>query len=171
RLEQRAGRAFAVGAADDEKRRAGVAAEALAHLAHALEAHLDGLRVDALDVLEPPGKVFRGRAQLAGPGWRCSSVIRLASLSRIWRRSTIRSMAPFSNRNSARWKPSGSFSRTVCSITRGPAKPISARGSAITISPSIAKLADTPPMVGSVSRVMNGSLRCESSVSAAVVFA
>ena len=61
------------------------------------------------------------------------------------------SIAPFSSRNSARWKPSGSFSRTVCSITRGPAKPISAFGSAITTSPSMAKLADTPPMVGSVS--------------------
>jgi hypothetical protein len=46
------------------------------------------------------------------------------------------SIAPFSSRNSARWKPSGSFSRTVCSITRGPAKPISAPGSAITTSPT-----------------------------------
>ena len=70
------------------------------------------------------------------------------------------SIAPFSSRNSARWKPSGSFWRTVCSITRGPAKPISALGSAMTTSPIIAKLADTPPMVGSVSTVMNGSLRC-----------
>jgi hypothetical protein len=38
------------------------------------------------------------------------------------------SIAPFSSRNSARWNPSGSFWRTVCSITRGPAKPISALG-------------------------------------------
>lgn len=38
----------------------------------------------------------------------------------------------------------------VCSITRGPAKPISAPGSARIISPSIAKLAVTPPVVGSV---------------------
>jgi hypothetical protein len=37
-----------------------------------------------------------------------------------------------------RWKPSGSFSRMVCSITRGPAKQISAPGSAIWTSPSIA---------------------------------
>src|SRR3981189_1348293 len=58
------------------------------------------------------------------------------------------STAPFSSRNSARWKPSGSFSRTVCSMTRGPAKPMSARGSAITVSPVIRKLAETPPMVG-----------------------
>ena len=64
------------------------------------------------------------------------------------------SMAPFCSRNSARWKPSGSFSRTVFSITRGPAKPISAFGSAMTTSPMKAKLADTPPMVGSVSTLM-----------------
>src|SRR3989454_1506364 len=70
------------------------------------------------------------------------------SLSRSCRRSTIMSIAPFSSRNSARWKPSGSFCRTVCSITRGPAKPISALGSAITTSPIIAKLAETPPIVG-----------------------
>jgi len=38
----------------------------------------------------------------------------------------------------ARWNPSGSFSRMVCSMTRWPAKPISAPGSAIWTSPSIA---------------------------------
>src|SRR6266704_1228327 len=52
------------------------------------------------------------------------------------------SIAPFSSRNSARWKPSGSFCRTVCSMTRGPAKPIRAFGSAITTSPSMAKLGE-----------------------------
>ena len=41
----------------------------------------------------------------------------------------------FGLRNSARWKPSGSLTRTVFSITRGPAKPIRALGSAITTSP------------------------------------
>src|SRR5206468_3407781 len=44
-------------------------------------------------------------------------------------------------------------------MTRGPAKPISARGSARTTSPSIAKLAVTPPVVGSVRTEMYGS-RC-----------
>ena len=56
-------------------------------------------------------------------------------------------------------------------MTRGPAKPISALGSAMTMSPIIAKLAETPPMVGSVNTVMNGSLRWASSVSEAVVLA
>ena len=56
-------------------------------------------------------------------------------------------------------------------MTRGPAKPISALGSAITTSPIMAKLADTPPMVGSVSTEMNGRRRSARSVSAAVVFA
>ena len=48
------------------------------------------------------------------------------------------------------------LSRTVCSITRGPAKPMSALGSAMTTSPIKAKEAETPPIVGSVSTVMNG---------------
>ena len=52
--------------------------------------------------------------------------------------------------NSARWKSSGSFSPMVCSMTLGPAKPISAPGSARITSPREAKLAVTPPVVGSV---------------------
>ena len=64
---------------------------------------------------------------------------------------------PFSMRNSERWKPSGSFCRIVCSMMRGPANPICAFGSAILRSPSIAKLALTPPVVGSVSTAMYGS--------------
>ena len=42
------------------------------------------------------------------------------------------------------------------SMTRGPAKPMSASGSAILMSPSMPRLADTPPVVGSVSTEMNG---------------
>jgi hypothetical protein len=38
------------------------------------------------------------------------------------RRSTTKSSMPCSRRNSLRWKPSGSFWRIVCSITRGPGK-------------------------------------------------
>ena len=81
------------------------------------------------------------------------------------------SMAPFSSRNSERWKPSGSVSRTVCSITRGPAKPMSAPGSAMTTSPMKAKLADTPPIVGSVRIEMNGCFAAVSWCSDAVVLA
>jgi len=58
------------------------------------------------------------------------------------------STIPCSTRNSERWNPSGSFWRMVCSMTRGPAKPISALGSARMTSPSQAKLAATPPVVG-----------------------
>ena len=61
---------------------------------------------------------------------------------------------PWASRNSLRWNPSGSVCRMVCSMTRGPAKPISAFGSATLTSPSIAKLAVTPPVVGSVSTEM-----------------
>jgi hypothetical protein len=74
---------------------------------------------------------------------------------------------PCSRRNSLRWNPSGSFWRIVCSITRGPANPISAFGSAMFRSPSIAKLAVTPPVVGSVSTEMNGSRARSSRASAA----
>ena len=81
------------------------------------------------------------------------------------------SIAPFSIRNSLRWNPGGSFSRTVCSITRGPAKPINAFGSAMLRSPSMAKLAETPPMVGSVSTEMYGKPRSCIFASAAEVFA
>ena len=48
----------------------------------------------------------------------------------------------------------GSVWRMVCSITRGPAKPISALGSAMMTSPSIANDAVTPPVVGSVKTEM-----------------
>ncbi len=61
-----------------------------------------------------------------GAGRFISFARMLASLRRISGRRTIISIAPFSIRNSLRWNPGGSFSRTVCSITRGPAKPISA---------------------------------------------
>src|SRR3546814_1225621 len=62
-------------------------------------------------------------------------------------------------------------SSDLCSITRGPANPISAFGSAIWISPSCAKLADTPPIVGCVSTETNGSPRSPSLASAADVLA
>ena len=64
--------------------------------------------------------------------------------------STILSIKPCSNKNSELWKPFGSFCFIVCSITLGPANPINALGSAKIISPKLAKLAVTPPVVGSV---------------------
>ena len=66
-------------------------------------------------------------------------------------RPTIASQKPCSRMNSERWNPAGSFFRAVCSITRGPANAVSAPGSAKVMSPSMAKLAVTPPVVGSVS--------------------
>ena len=56
-------------------------------------------------------------------------------------------------------------------MTRGPAKPISALGSAMFRSPSIAKLAVTPPVVGSVSTEMYGSRARSSRASAALILA
>ncbi len=63
---------------------------------------------------------------------------------------TTLSNCPCSNKNSAVWKSSGNFSFIVCSITLRPAKPINAFGSLKFISPTDAKLADTPPVVGCV---------------------
>ena len=71
-------------------------------------------------------------------------------LSRIVLRSAIPSRKPCSRRNSGLWKPSGSFWPMVCSMTLGPANPIREPGSARMMSPSMAKLAVTPPVVGSV---------------------
>ena len=59
----------------------------------------------------------------------------------------------------------------VCSITRGPAKPISASGSAMMTSPSIATEAATPPVVGWSSTEMYGTLASRSRLRAAEVLA
>ena len=56
-------------------------------------------------------------------------------------------------------------------ITRAPANPIRAPGSAMMISPRVAKLAVTPPMVGWVSTEMKGMPGGASLPSAALVFA
>ena len=61
---------------------------------------------------------------------------------------------PCLSMDSALRKPLGSFWRMVCSMTRGPANPITAPGSATITSASTAKLAVTPPYVGSVSIAM-----------------
>ena len=109
-----------------------------------LEAELDRRGMQPLLPLEPIGQVREARTGAASAGSDQGGVrqasagvrrsggrpISIASIvamrSRRSRRSTIMSIAPCSSRNSLRWKPSGSVSRTVCSITRGPAKPISA---------------------------------------------
>ena len=56
-------------------------------------------------------------------------------------------------------------------MTRGPANPIRAFGSATMTSPSIAKLAVTPPVVGSVNTEINGSFASCSIAKAAEIFA
>ena len=69
----------------------------------------------------------------------------------ISRRSTIQIEHCRARAGFAPLESVGSFCLIVCSITRGPANTISAPGSAMLRSPSIAKLAVTPPVVGSVS--------------------
>src|ERR1043165_2525153 len=79
--------------------------------------------------------------------------------SRRFLRWTTKSTKPCSCRNSLRWKPSGSSTLIVFQIVRGPAKPIRALGSAMMKSPSIAKLAVTPPVVGAAGSGMEGPPR------------
>ena len=71
-------------------------------------------------------------------------------VSRSEPRGTTSSIWPFSSRNSAVWNPSGRSCPMVCLITRCPAKPITAPGSARITSPCMANDAETPPVVGSV---------------------
>ena len=78
-----------------------------------------------------------------------SSRRRLASSSWSSDRATTRSMKPWLNRNSERWKPGGSSVAMVPAVTRAPAKPMSASGSATFTSPTAANEAKTPPVVGS----------------------
>ena len=144
--EEGAGRALAVGAGDVEDRRKLVlrAAEPVEQRARCARARA-GRR---------PARASTSRSSCAwtpGCAERAKSAIRRppsppardrrsssASFSFSSPRGTTMSIMPCSSRYSARWKPSGSFSRMVCSITRWPAKPISAPGSASWTSPSIA---------------------------------
>src|SRR5262249_5702891 len=92
--------------------------------------------------------------ELAPPLAQASRPRSRDSFSRSSLRGTMASIMPCCSRNSLRWNPSGSFCRKVCSMTRGPAKPMSAPGSARMTSPWKAKEAATPPVVGSSSTLM-----------------
>src|SRR5215472_10792119 len=87
-----------------------------------------------------PGPGRRGMDKTLLRGFSCfismySTLDRVVRISFLW--VTMSSM-PCSSRYSARWKPSGSFSRMVWAMTRAPVKPIWAPGSAICMSPSMA---------------------------------
>src|SRR5208282_2792947 len=86
-------------------------------------------------------------------------------------RTTTASSIPCSSKNSERWNPGGSFCLMVCSITRGPAKPIRAPGSAMLRSPNMANDAVTPPVVGSVRTEIYGTRALSKRASAAEIFA
>ena len=98
--------------------------------AQPVETEIDQARMQAV---QPGDDAFNPRAHAAacGSSLMRNSAISRASVARSSVRLTTMSTIPCSRKYSARWKPSGSYSRTVCSITRGPAKPISAPGSAI----------------------------------------
>ena len=106
RAHERNGRALAIGAADGHDRPGRPDIKHAADLLDAVEAERDRLRMQLLQVREPLLQGFRfqmidGTNQTAA-GSRNNSVMRLASLSRISRRSTIMSIAPCSSRNSER---------------------------------------------------------------------
>src|SRR5581483_7704854 len=167
--QERGGRALAVGAGDVDDRRQALfgGAEPVHQHAHAVEREVDLARIKRAEALEDGARPVHGKFRLgqasaataaaAGSGGTEAAPLpasrrqRRAIVSRsLWRGSTM----PCSCRNSARWNFSGSFSRIVCSMTRGPAKPMSAPGSAIWTSPSMAYDAVTPPVVGLVRTTM-----------------
>ena len=100
-----------------------------------------------------------------------SSRRRRVSSPRSSERATTRSTKPWLNRNSARWNPSGSSAAIVPAVTRAPANPMSASGSATFTSPTAANEAKTPPVVGSDRIEMNGTPAARSRSSAASVLA
>ena len=89
-------------------------------------------------------------AMLQGTSYQIVTSEHMLEMQNLLRRLIIASTKPCSSKNSAFWKSSGRSSLTVFSITRRPAKPTKLWGSAKMISPSIAKEAVTPPVVGSV---------------------
>src|SRR6266496_1338784 len=146
---------LAVGAADVDGRKVplGMAQHVEQPLGRA-EAPFDAGRLSCEKKL---AGVFEGQsAASAGQEpvmWRSSC----AAVSRSSPRGTTASIIPWSNRNSAVWNPSGRSWPIVCLITRGPANPMTAPGSARITSPCIAYDAETPPVVGFVSTDMNGT--------------
>ena len=141
-----AGRAFAVGAGDmeDGRKRVLRAAEPVEQAGDAVEPEpVAAGRKQATAGRAAPGRPGRPTARSRPSGRRfllrrqIADQLAQASRCSSWRGTTMSTM-PWSSRYSARWKPSGSFSRMVCSITRWPAKPMSAPGSASWTSPSIA---------------------------------
>src|SRR5262249_54278069 len=144
-------RAFAIRAADMDHRREvplGMI-EAFENPPHAIERQVDLLgmkleqsRENGIDRRHVVAAASSGEGGGASGARRIGDLVSSrhsrASVERSSWRCTTMSTMPCSLRYSARWKRSGSFSRMVCSMTRGPANPISAPGSAMWMSPSIA---------------------------------
>ena len=136
------GRALAVGAGDMDDRR-----QALLRIAERGEQALDALQrqVDPLGMQLEQARQQRVTRRHVGTSSRLdrrepwSAGGRGGPESRAFRRAE-RPDRPCraGGRYSARWNPSGRRSRMVCSITRAPAKPITAPGSAMWMSPSMA---------------------------------
>src|SRR5690554_1656141 len=171
-VQNRHSAALAIGPCDsnDLPQTGMVNVQPIQHQAYAAKPHINDLTMLATDVIQPALKGIwlhscsastegcSGAVTVSVGAGRCISLARILAMRlRSSLRWIIMSITPCSNRNSLRWKPSGSFSRTVCSITRGPAKPISALGSARFKSPNIARLAETPPNTGSVNTDRYGS--------------
>src|SRR6266480_5670638 len=155
--EEGAGRTLAVGTADVDSR------EAALRVVECGEEPLGGSEApfDAagLSGEEEAAGVREGQpAQSAASTGRRPAMWRSswAVVSRSSLRGTTMSTIPCSTRNSAVWNPSGRSCPIVCLITRGPAKPTTAPGSAMMTSPCIAYEADTPPVVGFVRIEMKG---------------
>src|SRR5207302_248785 len=94
-----------------------------------------------------------GRASICGTtgagGWGLRSRPRIrANVACSSARGTTWSTMPCSSRYSARWNPPGNVSWIVSSMTRAPATPLTAPGSASVMSPTNAQAAEPPPDAG-----------------------
>src|SRR6266404_7960992 len=172
---------------DAGARLAGVQPGEGAHV-RVVAAHAPSWRRGAVRRRRRPTRSTPSLACAAGGAWPstrgCASTSRARPVPRVSRRrsrrasvclssarSTTASSIPCLIKNSERWKSAGSCSFSVSAMTRGPAKPINARGSATLTSPSSATDAATPPVVGSVSTETYGRPAARNRPSAAVSFA
>src|SRR5262249_22124911 len=133
-VERGRGRPLPVRAGDEDRgdRPLGTC-EPLAHGVDRLETEPDSPLAEGLEAgeMRETGGVRGAQAGYAAGRPSHIRPRQRASVAFISDRSTMRSSIPCSSRNSDRWKPSGSVWRIVCSITRGPAKPMRALGSAM----------------------------------------
>ena len=130
-LDHSGDRSLAVRAADHDRANAAVGVvELFEQRGDLVQTELDAELLEREEIL---ARCHAG-AGVARRVWRSRKVRPIVAFSS--RRSTTTSIMPWSSRNSLRWNPGGRRWRMVSSMTRGPANPISALGSAMLSHPA-----------------------------------